>query len=76
MSQYRIVRGNDDNYYPQYKGWFGWRYFHECIQYEITVRVKFATHQFASDFLQRELDGEHKKVKFKPLYFIPWIPKQ
>lgn len=74
--QYRIVRGNDNKYYPQYKGWFFWHYFRVCIQYEITVKQSFDTHKSASDFLQREFEGQNKTVKFKPSYLIPWTPQQ
>lgn len=75
MKQYRIARGNDDKYYPQYKGWFLWHYFKRCVQYEIVERVSFHTHKGASDYLQAEFEGENKTVKFKQCYLIPWEPK-
>lgn len=64
--KYRIIL-KEDTYYPQYRGWFRWKYFHREINhysgYIFKITEGYRDQEDAIDFIDNQQNPEDKGFK-------------
>jgi hypothetical protein len=55
--RYRIKR-EGDAYYPQYKGWFFWKYYERAMMMEFNLRVWYRTLEEAQVYLDEQISKD------------------